>query len=130
MLGPDRFRKWCMPYYNEAADILHEVGIKVVVHGDGELQGILDEIGECRIDGFESMSSPPDNTTSVADAYRMWPDRYVWANFPSSVHLREPEEIYEHAMMMLAEGGNTGRFWFQVSEDPPRHGDRWRNSGR
>jgi hypothetical protein len=40
-------------------------------------------------------------------------------NFPSSVHLWEPEQIYSHAMAMLRQAGHTGRMQIQISENVP-----------
>jgi hypothetical protein len=49
----------------------------------------------------------------------MWPAMRLFLNFPSSVHLWEPEEVYGHTMSMLNEAGHTGRMQIQVSENVP-----------
>jgi EAL domain-containing protein (putative c-di-GMP-specific phosphodiesterase class I) len=61
----------------------------------------------------------PDNDTRVAEAVAQWPDMRICLNFPSSVHLREPEEIRRVAEEILAEGGATGRLQIQISENVP-----------
>jgi hypothetical protein len=40
-------------------------------------------------------------------------------NFPSSVHLALPEEVYRRAAEILAEGAESGRLQIQVSENVP-----------
>ncbi len=125
MIGPTLFAKWCAPYYNEVSDILAEEGIKLMIHMDGDLKPLWHEIAKCRHAGIDSMSPPPDNDTSVTDAFEQWPDKLVWTNFPSSVHLAEPAEVYSVACTLLEQGGHTGRFWIQITEDLPWRGGQW-----
>ena len=89
------------------------------VHMDGDLKPLWGAIGETGIAGIDSLSPPPDNDTSVADAFSMWPDFRLLVNFPSSVHLADSQTIYEQAWRLLEEGGHTGRLQIQVSEDAP-----------
>jgi hypothetical protein len=119
VIGRSLFRTWCVPFYNEIADRLQAKGIPFFVHMDGDLKPIWEEIDGCRNAGFDSLSPPPDNDTGVGQALARWPDKFVWANFPSSVHIQEPEAIYRKAMALLEEGGHSRRFWIQVSEDAP-----------
>ena len=125
MIGPTLFAKWCAPYYNEVSDILAEEGIKLIVHMDGDLKPLWHEIARCRHAGIDSLSPPPDNDTSVADALEQWPDKLAWTNFPSSVHLAGPAEVYSVARDLLEEGGHTNRFWLQITEDLPWRGGEW-----
>lgn len=119
IIGQKWFRKWAVPYYNQVSDILKEVGIPVVVHMDGELRPLYDDIAGCRIKGLESMSPPPDNDNPPGEVLERCPDKMVWINFPSSVHLSQPDQIYQRTMEMLEEAGHTQRFWIQISENPP-----------
>lgn len=125
MIGPALFAKWCAPYYNEVSDILAEERVDLMIHMDGDLKGLWHEIAKCRHAGIDSLSPPPDNDTSVADALEQWPDKLVWANFPSSVLLAEPAEVYSVARELLEQGGHTGRFWLQITEDLPWRGGEW-----
>lgn len=76
--------------------------------------------------GLDSLSPPPDNDTSVADAVRLWPEMRIFLNFPSSVHLHSPEEIRAATEQILKEGGHTGRLMIQISENTPP--ERWRTT--
>ena len=121
IIGDVYFRAYCVPAYDQLAAMLEETGkdVPVFVHMDGGLKPLWEAIGESRVRGLDSMSPPPDNDTSVAAAMAMWPDMRVCVNFPSSVHLAEPAQIYEHAMRILEEGGRTGRLQIQISENVP-----------
>jgi hypothetical protein len=128
VIGERYFRTYCVPMYNELAAALAETGrdVPVFVHADGDLKPLWGAIGESAVRGLDSMSPPPDNDTAVADAVSMWPQMRVGVNFPSSVHLAPPQQVYRQAMQLLEEGGHTGRLQIQISEDPPP--GRWRQS--
>jgi len=121
MIGETYFRTYCVPAYNELAEMLDETGrsIPIYVHTDGDLKSLWTAIGESRVRGLDSMSPPPDNDTGVADAMALWPEMRVSPNFPSSVHLMAPEAVYRHAMQILEEGGRRGRLQIQISENVP-----------
>lgn len=121
MIGEALFREHCVPAYNELAGMLDEAGLDIPVycHMDGDLRPLWDAIGESWIRGMDSMSPPPDNDTSVAEAMARWPESRICINFPSSVHLGEPEQIRQVTEQILAEGGHTGRLQIQISENMP-----------
>ncbi|MBI4553181.1 MAG: hypothetical protein HY710_13045 [Candidatus Latescibacteria bacterium] len=119
VIGKAYFRRYCLPYYNEAAEMMAEKGIPVYVHMDGDLKPLWDAIGESRVKGIDSLSPAPDNDTRVADAVTVWPEKRLLVNFPSSVHLADQETIYRQAAQILQEGGHTGRLWIQISENIP-----------
>jgi hypothetical protein len=93
---------------------------------DGDLKPLWSAIAESKVGGIDSFAPAPDNDTSVAQAVAMWPDKRLWANFPSSVHLWAPEAIRAEADAMLAAAGHTGRLQIQISENVPAH--RWQVS--
>jgi len=128
MIGEAYFRTYCVPAYNELAGMLDETGkdIPVFVHMDGDLKPLWHAIADSRVRGLDSMSPPPDNDTSVAEALARWPDMRVCINFPSSVHLEPPDAIYQRTMQILEEGGRSQRLQIQISENVPP--GRWRVS--
>ena len=126
VIGDSNFREYCVPYYNELADMLADKRVPVLVHMDGDLKPLWDAIGETRIKGIDSLSPPPDNDTSVADALSLWPDRCVLVNFPSSVHLASPQAIYDQTGELLQQGGRSGQLQIQISENTPP--GTWRKS--
>ena len=119
MIGPKNFVKFCVPLYNECADVLADKNLPVFVHMDGDVKPLWQAIGESKIDGIDSLAPPPDNDTSVGQAAEMWPEMRLFVNFPSSVHLAQPDDIYAQAMQILEEAGHTGRLEIQISENVP-----------
>ncbi|MBI2298661.1 MAG: hypothetical protein HYU66_06865 [Armatimonadetes bacterium] len=125
-IGEARFREHCLPLYQRLAAMLEPFDVPVFVHLDGDLKPLWGAIGETGMRGIDSLSPPPDNDTSVADAVRLWPDMAIWINYPSSVHLQPAEVVYEQTRRMIAEAGPTGRLQIQVSENVPQFA--WRTS--
>lgn len=125
-IGEANFRRHCVPLYNRLAEMLAEWDVPVFVHMDGDLKPLWGAITESKVRGLDSLSPPPDNDTSPADAVALWPETRLFLNFPSSVHLAGPEGVYARAMEILEEAGHTGRLQIQVSENVPP--DVWRTS--
>lgn len=123
-IGVERFESHCLPLYAELAEMMGER--PVFVHADGDLKPLWDAIGRSGVRGLDSLTPPPDNDTSVADAVRMWPEMRLGVNFPSSVHLRSERGICEAACEILSQGGHTGRLQIQISENVPP--ECWRRS--
>jgi hypothetical protein len=86
---------------------------------DGDLAPLWEAIGASQVGGIDSLSPAPDNDTPVGAAARMWPDKRLWVNFPSSVHLRPYEGVRAEAEAMLAAAGHSGRLQIQISENVP-----------
>jgi len=119
MIGEKYFRKYCVPVYNECAEILEGTGTLIGVHMDGDLKALWNAIGQSKVRVIDSLSVLPDNDTDVKTAISIWPETRLLINFPSSVHLKSSDEIYQKAMEILQGGGKTGRIWIQISENMP-----------
>ncbi len=126
IIGEAYFRRWCVPVYKEAAEMLSERGAPVFVHMDGDLKPLWAAIGESGVGGIDSFSPPPDNDTTPAEAIAMWPNMRLYVNFPSSVHLAPPAQIRQRAEEILAEAGHSHRLVMAISENMPP--DAWKTS--
>jgi hypothetical protein len=126
VIGEANFRRWCIPFYNEMAEMLADRGAPVFVHMDGYLAPLYAAIGGSGVRGIDSLSPPPDNDTGPGRAHAMWPEMRLFVNFPSSVHLAQPQRVYERAAELLQEAGQSGRLQIQISEDVPP--GAWRRS--
>ena len=125
-IGPARFREYCVPLYNELANMLAERGAIVFVHMDGDLKPLWSAIADSKVRGLDSFAPAPDNDTTVGQAVSLWPEMRLFVNFPSSVHLRPGEQVRTEAEEILAAAGHTGRLQIQISENVPS--GVWRTS--
>jgi len=125
-IGEKYFRRYCLPLYRKLGAMLADTDALFAVHMDGDLKPLWTAIAESPVKGLDSFSPMPDNDTSVAQAREQWPWMRLFINFPSSVHLAEPPEVYAQTMQMLEEGGHSGQLWIQISENVPPN--RWQHS--
>ena len=118
-IGPARFRKYCVPLYDELGGMLAERGARLLVHMDGLLKPLWRDIARSKVGGLDSFTPTPDCDTSAAEAVALWPEMRLWLNFPSSVHIEPPARIRAVADEILAAAGHSGRLQIQISENVP-----------
>jgi len=121
IMGAQRFARYIVPCYDEAADLLHAKGKIIGVHLDADNQAFAPAVARSKIDLIEAFTPPPDCDMSVAQARAAWPDKTLWINFPSSVHLGAPERIREVTREILDQAAGMNRFLIGVTEDIPQH---------
>jgi hypothetical protein len=126
IVGPRRFEENLLPDYQECAAIMHEHGKLVGSHLDGNNKSISSLIAKTDLDYVEAFTPAPDTEMSVSDALEAWPDKVLWINFPSSVHLQSAEEIERVTLDVLEQAKPGDRLIIGVTEDVPT--DHWRKS--
>ncbi len=119
ILGPDRVHHFVIPCWNAFADRVHERGKKLGDHLDANNLLIMDMVAGSRLDFVEAFTPPPDCNVTVAAARAAWPDKRLWINFPSSVHLQSVETIREATVEILRQAGDRKGFLMGVTEDVP-----------
>jgi len=119
VVGRERFRRYLMPEYARLRECLRAACKRLAVHMDGRLRALVDEIGAAELDIVEAITPPPMGDVSLEAARRHWPDKALWINFTSSVHLDPPEAIRAHTRDLLAQAGTRRGFAIGVTEDAP-----------
>ena len=119
LAGVAIFEERIMPCYNEFAVYLHKNNKLLGVHFDANTMGFQDSIAASNIDVIEAFTPPPDCDMTLEHARMVWPDKIIWANFPSSVHLRSPDEVRKMTLKLLAEAAPGNRFIMGITEDLP-----------
>jgi len=128
VVSPKMFRDYYLPCYVETAEALHCGGKLVGVHMDGLTRPYAADLRESPLDYIEALTPPPDCDVSVAEAHQFWPDKILWMNFPSSVHLESLERIRQVTRQLLAEARSHRRFLLAITEAVPP--DRWADNFR
>ncbi len=121
IMGAERFAEYIVPRYDEAADVLHAAGKIIGVHMDADNRVFAPAVARSKIDLVEAFTPPPDCDMSVAEARIAWPDKTLWINFPSSVHLASPERIRTATQEILNQAAGMNRFLIGITEDIPQH---------
>ena len=126
VMGLERFREYVIPLYNEAAEVFHRHGKLLGAHLDGNNKLWAQEVADSGLDYVEAFTPDPDTDMSVFEALQAWPDKVLWINYPSSVHLASIEQIETTTRQMLKEAAPGDRFIIGITEDIPA--DRWQQS--
>ena len=126
VMGKERFAQYCVPLYNEAAEELHQHGVLLGSHLDGNNQDWAHLVADSALDYVEAFTPPPDCDMSVRQALDAWPGKFLWINFTSSAHLLTTQEIEEVTRDLIAQAAPGDRFIIGITEDIPA--DRWQQN--
>jgi len=126
IIGLKNFEQYYVPHYNEAADIMHKHGKLIGCHFDANCKQLAKAIAGTDLDYIEAFTPAPDTDMTLAEARAAWPDKILWLNFPSSVHLRENAEVKQSTIDLLDEAGTIEGLIMGITEDMPPH--RWQES--
>ena len=126
ILGRETFEQYYVPHYNEAAEAMHRHDKLIGCHFDSNNRLIAQAIAQTGLDYIEAFTPAPDTDMALRDARAAWPDKVLWLNFPSSVHL-EPDEVVEQKTVdLLNELDSPHGIIMGITEDMPPN--RWRHS--
>lgn len=126
IVGPDMYREYYLPHYREAAEEFRKTGTKLGSHYDANCGVLRELIAEAPLDYIEAFTPAPDTDMSLADARAAWPDKVLWINFPSSVHLKPDSDVRAAALDLLDQAGRPDGLIFGITETVPE--DRWQGS--
>lgn len=119
VVGRERFRTYLMPEYTKLRERLAGTGKKLAVHMDGRLKSLKEDIAAAEFDIVEAMTPSPMGDVSVKEAREAWPEKALWINFTSSMHIEPPERIERHTRQLLEDAGTKRGFAVSVTEDAP-----------
>ena len=117
MIGLERFQKYVVNCYNELASILYPKGKLLAVHMDGNLNHLKYAIADSKVDIIEAFTPPPDCDLSILEARKLWKDKVLWINYPTTYHLKSPEEIRAYTLELLHQAAPGDRFLISNTEN-------------
>jgi hypothetical protein len=119
VVGRERFQRYLMPEYAKIMERIKGSGKLLAVHMDGNLKSLQEDIAAARFDIVEAITPPPMGDVSLREARARWPDKALWINFTSPMHLEPPEVIEAHTRSLVAEAGTKRGFGISITEDAP-----------
>ena len=123
VIGSKVFRELYLPHYREAVDILGAQGKLVGCHLDANCGPIASLINESGLDYIEAFTPAPETDMNLDQAFKAWPDKCIWMNFPTSHFLKSAVEISAHTGEFLKSAEGHPRFIISLTEDVPP--DQW-----
>lgn len=118
MLGPDRYRELLVPIYEQAVPICSSGDKRVMVHYDGQLNVIADQIAEAPYAIIDSLTEAPEGDMPYDHCRRRWPNLVFWANINVDLYYRPADELRAAVIAKRERAGKQG-FAFEISEDLP-----------
>lgn len=114
---PDMFLKYCLPFYQKNGSKCKRAGKIYAVHIDGKTKSLSEQIKEASFDVIESFSLPlMGGDVTVKEALKLWPEKVVCPNFPSSLCVASKKEIVDIMDDIFHSFGDKP-FMIQLSED-------------
>ena len=95
-----------------------------MVHYDGALNVIADEIARAPFHMIESLTEPPEGDMTYDQCRRAWPDKVFWANINVDLY-SEPEQVLRKAVLQKRHRAGKKALAFEISEDLPAN---WQQS--
>jgi len=118
ILGPHRYRKYLVPFYQKAVEVLQSAGKRLVVHYDGKLRLVADDIAALGFDGIDSLTPPPEGDMSMAEARAAWPEKFLWLH-PAPHWFREDSAVLAREIRQMVREAGPRRYCLMISEDVP-----------
>jgi hypothetical protein len=110
MTNPRLFKRYCLPRYQEYAEIMHAQGKKMGSHTDGNLESLVELLAQCGLDVCESFTPHPLTPLTFAQAWDAWQDGpRIWGGIPSyyleaRASQKECEAYIEHILEVIGDG--------------------------
>ncbi len=114
-LSPEMFAEFVTPYLAEIVAAIHDEGIPAILHSDGDLRKILDQLVSTGIDGYQSID--PQGNMDLAQVKKEYGDRLILMGNVRTALLQEPDEalIRDTVRHCLDVGKPGGRYIFSTS---------------
>jgi uroporphyrinogen decarboxylase len=114
-ISPKYFSELVTPNLAKIVEAIHKCGVKVILHSDGDLREILDQIVSTGIDGYQSID--PQGHMDIAQVKKEYGDRLIlMGNVKCSTlqDVNEPE-IRRAVQYCMRYGKPNGKYIFSSS---------------
>ncbi len=116
-VGPLAYRKHIVPLYEKILKLFSEKGKRLVVHYDGQIRLIADDIARLGFD-IDSLTPPPEGDMQPEELRKLWPDTFFWLH-PSLTWFSLPENELALRIKDMASAVGPYRYCFELSEGIP-----------
>ena len=113
-ISPEMFSELVTPFLKEIVDAIHSMGKKAILHSDGDLRLILDQLVSTGLDGYQSID--PQGNMDIAKVRAEYPNLLLMGNVKTSL-LQEVDDkaIRESVRYAMNSAKKGGRFIFSTS---------------
>ncbi len=113
-ISPNHFAEFVTPYMTELVAYIHDLGLPVILHSDGNLNAILDQIKSTDIDGYQSVD--PQGHMDIKQVREKYPEWILMGNVNCAM-LQDciEDQIRESVRYAMTNGGIGKKFIFSTS---------------
>lgn len=113
-LSPKHFAEFVTPYLTEIVTAIHDSGVPAILHSDGNLNAILDQLVGAGLDGYQSVD--PQGGMDIKAVRERYPNLILMGNVECSM-LQDTNEgpIRESVRYCMTHGGIGNRYIFSSS---------------
>jgi uroporphyrinogen decarboxylase len=114
-VSPDKFKEIVTPYLTEIVGEIHKMGSLAILHSDGDLRLVLDQLVSAGLDGYQSID--PQGNMDIAQVKARYGDRLIlMGNVKTALlqYVDEPE-IRAAVDYCMDAGKPGGRYIFSSS---------------
>ena len=120
------FRKYFVPWLQEATEFLHSKGKLTLIHADGEMRRLIPLVLESGIDVAEAWSPAPMTSVTTAELRKAWGDEItIWGGLPTLIF--EPtcsdEKFEDYVINLFREVAPGNNFILGMGDNFPIAGD-------
>ncbi len=119
-ISPDHFRQFVTPYLTEIVETAHDLGKVMILHSDGCLTQILDQIHATGIDGYQSVD--PQGHMDIGVVREQYPDWLLMGNVNCSMMQEGPEEEIRRSVRACMDEGGVGKRYILSTSNCIFHG--------
>ncbi len=114
-ISPEMFSQFVTPYLARIVSAIHDLGLKAILHSDGDLRKILDQIVSTGIDGYQSID--PQGHMDIAEVKRQYGDKLILMGNVKSAALQDSDSqlIRDSVRYAIEHGKPGGRYIFSTS---------------
>lgn len=114
-ISPAMFAEYVTPYLAEIVHAIHEMGSKAILHSDGDLRLLLDQLVSTGLDGYQSID--PQGHMDIAEVKKTYGDRLVLMGNVKTALLQDVDEAAIRASVRycMTHGKPGGKYIFSTS---------------
>jgi uroporphyrinogen decarboxylase len=109
-----------VPYLAELVETAHDLGMKLILHSDGCLTQILDQIHNTGIDGYQSVD--PQGFMDIRKVREQYPDWLLMGNVECSMLQGADETLIRESVRYCMRHGGIGKPYIFSSSNCIFHG--------
>ena len=106
-VSPEQFQDLVTPYLTELVETIHDFKKKVILHSDGCIQQILDQIYSTGIDGYQSVD--PQGHMDIKEVREQYPDWILMGNVACNMLQDTNTEAIRQSVQYCMQYGGVGK---------------------